>query len=260
MEPRTEGSAITSSTSIDLSTPPPSEPKSLRRAKVNYAELNDSDYIEQEIVVASQTKHKYTPISADYPSVCEMSDGSLAELRCCICGANATRRNGIGFMLEVGVSMQRHYIASHKDFWNDIRWHLKPHEQKVDVAMGKSVHKILSDDEAAAIKGDTGAKYRIEPVFSKQALKECSVPKTLVDAAPGCTSSRNEDEDDDEDDDDSKPLITRRSVKMTDSIAGNQDDIINPTAANTANRGVSARKSTPGCGKQALAFARKAIE
>ncbi|SMQ51205.1 unnamed protein product [Zymoseptoria tritici ST99CH_3D1] len=241
-EPGIERPVLTMFNFIDLTTPPPPEiatPEVPRRPTISYAESPGSDYADQEAMVMLKSQHKYTPINIDYPSICRMPDGSLAELRCFHCGANAAYRKGDPFWLEAGASLHRHYIT-HREFYA----RNKLNEKEM---MQRSVYKTLSNAEVTAVTCNIGPKYIIEPVFDQQSqaqFRKRDAVKKERRVLPSPTPASSIDEDDD-DENDSKPLVDRWRAGMKSPMAQHMGGMGMPSIDSPVK---VARKSAPGGG------------
>ncbi|KJY01008.1 hypothetical protein TI39_contig305g00039 [Zymoseptoria brevis] len=232
-EPGTGPPAARTSNFIDLTTPPPAEtalPTMSQRA----------------VVAGRKAKHNYAPINADYPSIAETKDGSLVELRCSECGANSRFCRGDTTWLEAGQSLAAHYINAHREIH-------AANKMTMQQLNEQSVYKILSNEEANAVRYGTGPTYIIEPVlgergqaqYDKRSSPEPSAPVRHRRANPTPAASTNGDEDDEED---IKPQYSQGSATMMNS---NSRDASSVSASATGRPFMAARKSAPACGQQA---------
>ncbi|KJY01009.1 hypothetical protein TI39_contig305g00038 [Zymoseptoria brevis] len=216
----------------------------------------DSDS-EAEDKAPPNAPYNYRRIKPAFPTICSMPDGSLAELHCSGCHSNAMFRDGEVRFLEVGRSLQTHYVACHRDLT------VTEESRRLNCGelMAMSVYKILSATEAAAVRGDTQGDYHVEVAMTPGAQRKYEqsrgqrpkkntggkAKQPLASAAPG--GYAQEDDDDDEEQYPGPPTPPE-SIATRTSMADGDDDGTAPAAK---PKQPFARKSAPGGG--ALAYA-----
>jgi hypothetical protein len=260
LEPRRESVvAATNLGIIDLTreSPPIEQPvnRPVQVARVDYSSDLDSDSessaaslntVEDRSVKKASKKHKYKSYNEAFPTVCEMPDGSLAQLHCSVCKANATLRNREIRMLQPGVSLQGHYSAAHPEFCKTLKLDGKD-------LMEESVVAYLSYDQVKAVRAQRITSYKVEVVLTKRAQMESDLrtylegrskqpPKAVVIPS----SSTEQDADDEEEE--IKPPGRRSRAAFSGRTPGHVNS--------AASTGKFARKSAPGGGIHAVHWQR----
>ncbi|SMY24852.1 unnamed protein product [Zymoseptoria tritici ST99CH_1A5] len=228
-----------------------------RESETESLDLNDDSDSDSEAEVSAppNTPYNYKRINPAFPTICRMPDSSLAELHCSGCHSNAMFRDGEVRFLEVGRSLQTHYVACHKD--------LTVTEEGRRLTCGElmemSVYKLLSAAEAAAVRGDTQEDYHVEVALTPGARKRYDqslvqrpkkrsggkAKQALASAAPG--GYAQEDDDDEEERGPERPTPPE-SIATRTSMADGDDDGTAPAAKSKQQ---FARKSAPGGGAEA---------
>ncbi|EGP87449.1 uncharacterized protein MYCGRDRAFT_93485 [Zymoseptoria tritici IPO323] len=230
-----------------------------RESETESLDLNDDSDSDSEAEDSAppNTPYNYRRINPAFPTICRMPDGSLAELHCSGCHSNAMFRDGEVRFLEVGRSLQTHYVACHRE----LTANKEGRRLTCGELMEMSVYKILSAAKAAAVRGDTQEDYHVEVALTPgaqmrydqsrgQRPKKKSGGKAnqaLASAAPGGYA---QEEDDDDEEQDPGPPTPPESIATRTSMADGDDDGRAPAAKPKQQ---FARKSAPGGG--ALAYA-----
>ncbi|SMR53109.1 unnamed protein product [Zymoseptoria tritici ST99CH_1E4] len=232
-----------------------------RESETESLDLNDDSDSDSEAEVSAppNTPYNYKRINPAFPTICRMPDSSLAELHCSGCHSNAMFRDGEVRFLEVGRSLQTHYVACHKD----LTVTGEGRRLTCGELMEMSVYKILSAAEAAAVRGDTQEDYHVEVALTPGAQMRYDqsrgqrpkkkiggkAKQALASAAPGGYAQDDDDDDDDEEQHPGPPTPPE-SIATRTSMADGDDDWRAPAAKPKQQ---FARKSAPGGG--ALAYA-----
>jgi hypothetical protein len=252
----------TSMMPIDLSTPPPEDgkvPHPLRASRVDYSEAyaeekdpgSGSDLVERKRRYRGP-QYNHEPVHAAFPTVCQMEDGSIAELHCCECSVNASFREGKLKMLGVGKSLRTHYVSSHPDLNNAMR--LSPSQ-----LMKKCIKKTLNAKEVEAVKTGNIERYVVDVVLSEigsaryrnsrsqnhrkfDQMPDLPIADHGVNSA--LTASTAEDHDDEEQSD-AKPQLDRESSPIGGPPAG---DVHGAALQAPVHTSLRARKTAPGGG------------